>query len=97
MTPIARNLLFVLALISISPSIAQIVPCTGGFAGSFPCNGYDLLSNLPKSTFSNEDGSDIWGWTDTTTNKEYALITFEDKTCFVDVTDPISPIYLIKK
>lgn len=94
MTPIARNLLFVLALFSISPLIAQIVPCTGGFAGSFPCNGYDLLSNLPKSTFSNQDGSDIWGWTDTTTNKEYALITFEDKTCFVDVSDPVNPLYL---
>lgn len=94
MTPIARNLLFVLALITISPSIAQIVPCSGGFAGSFPCDGYDLMSNLPKSTFSNEDGSDIWGWTDTTTNKEYALITFEDKTCFVDVSDPVNPIYL---
>ncbi|WP_046758966.1 choice-of-anchor B family protein [Kordia jejudonensis] len=94
MTRIARNLLFVLALITISPSIAQIVPCTGGFAGSFPCDGYDLLSNLPKSTFSNQDGSDIWGWTDTTTNKEYALITFEDKTCFVDVSDPVNPVYL---
>lgn len=94
MTRIARNLLFVLALLSISPSIAQIVPCSGGFAGSFPCDGYDLLSNLPKSTFSNEDGSDIWGWTDSTTNKEYALITFEDKTCFVDVTDPVNPVYL---
>jgi choice-of-anchor B domain-containing protein len=94
MTRIARNLLFVLALIFISPSIAQIVPCTGGYAGSFPCKGYDLLSNLPKSTFSNKDGSDIWGWTDTTTNKEYALITFEDKTCFVDVSDPVNPIYL---
>lgn len=94
MTRIARNLLFVLALFSISTSVAQVVPCSGGFAGSFPCNGYDLLSNLPKSTFSNEDGSDIWGWTDSTTNKEYALITFEDKTCFVDVSDPVNPIYL---
>ncbi|MEM6684748.1 MAG: choice-of-anchor B family protein [Bacteroidota bacterium] len=94
MTPIARNLLFVLALLTLTSTFAQIVPCTGGFAGSFPCDGYDLLSNLPKSTFSNEDGSDIWGWTDATTNKEYALITFEDKTCFVDVTDPVNPIYL---
>ncbi|MCH2193408.1 choice-of-anchor B family protein [Kordia sp.] len=94
MTRIARNLLFVLALFSISPSIAQMVPCSGGFAGVFPCDGYDLLSNLPKSTFSNEDGSDIWGWTDSTTGKEYTLITFEDKTCFVDVSDPVNPIYL---
>lgn len=94
MTRIARNLLFVLALYCNSLSFAQVTPCTNGFAGAFPCNGYDLLSNIPKSTLSNEDGSDIWGWTDSTTNKEYALITFEDKTCFVDVTDPINPIYL---
>lgn len=94
MTRIARNLLFVLALCISIPSIAQIVPCSSGFAGSFPCDGYDLLSNLPKSTFSNEDGSDIWGWTDPMTSKEYALITFEDKTCFVDITNPVAPIYL---
>jgi choice-of-anchor B domain-containing protein len=94
MTPIARNLLFVLAYLSISHTFAQIVPCAGGFAGSFPCDGYDLLSNIPKATLSNEDGSDLWGWTDPSTNKEYALITFEDKTCFVDVSDPVNPIYL---
>ncbi len=94
MTPIARNLLFVLALLASTHIIAQSVPCTNGFAGSFPCDGFDLLSNLPKSTFSNRDGSDIWGWTDTTTNKEYALITFEDKTCFVDISDPVNPIYV---
>ena len=94
MTRIARNLLFVLALLSISPAFAQMTPCTGGFAGAFPCDGYDLLSNISKSILSNEDGSDIWGWTDPMTNKEYALITFEDKTCFVDVSDPVNPIYL---
>ncbi|MEM6720571.1 MAG: choice-of-anchor B family protein [Bacteroidota bacterium] len=94
MTRTARNLFFVLALLISIPSIAQIVPCSGGFAGSFPCDGYDLLSNLPKSTFSNEDGSDLWGWTDPMTNKEYALMTFEDKTCFVDITDPVNPVYL---
>jgi choice-of-anchor B domain-containing protein len=94
MTRIARNLLFVLAYLSISHTFAQIVPCSGGFAGSYPCDGYDLLSNIPKATLSNEDGSDIWGWTDPSTNKEYALITFEDKTCFIDVTDPVNPVYL---
>ena len=68
--------------------------CVNGFAGIYPCSDYDLMSNFNKNTLSTQDGSDIWGWTDSTTGKEYALITFEDKTCFLDVTDPVNPIYL---
>ena len=96
MTRIARNLLFLLSCTCISITQAQIgTPCdSSGYAGLFPCNGFDLLSNIDKSILSNEDGSDIWGWTDSTTGKEYALITFEDKTCFVDVTDPVNPLYV---
>ena len=34
------------------------------------------------------------GWTDPSNNNEYAIITFEDKTCFLNITDPINPTYL---
>ncbi len=69
-------------------------PCVGNNSGGFPCDDYDLMDHFNKSTLSNVDGSDIWGWTDPLNNNEYAIITFEDKTCFLNITDPINPTYL---
>jgi len=39
-------------------------------------------------------GNDIWGWFDTLTGNEYALMGMENGTAFVDVTNPESPIFL---
>ena len=69
-------------------------PCVGNNSGGFPCDDYDLMDHFNKTLLSNEDGSDIWGWTDPSNNNEYAIITFEDKTCFLNITDPINPTYL---
>jgi len=76
-----------------TPCTPDPVPANGSFAGIFPCNDYDLMTHFDKTTLSSRDGSDIWGWTDPLDGKEYALTTFEDKTCFLDVTDPLNPIY----
>ena len=40
------------------------------------------------------DGSDIWGWADSQTGNEYALMGLTNGTAFVDVTDPENPVYL---
>ena len=69
-------------------------PCEDGFAGGFPCEGYDLMNLFDKEKLSNSNGSDIWGWTDPATSKEYAITTFGDKTCFIDISDPLNPLYL---
>lgn len=82
-------LVLLLPLITYSQS-----PCTGNLSNGFPCNDYDLMSLFDKTTLSNQDGSDIWGWTDPLDSNEYAIITFEDKTCFLNITDPINPQYL---
>ena len=82
--------------------LTQIVlaqtPCVEGFAGEYPCNDYDLMSNIPVAVLANTNGtpngSDLWGWTDSTTGKEYALAGMTNSTAFVDVTDPINPIFL---
>ena len=71
-------------------------PCDAGFAGIFPCDGLDLMSFIPVSTFGSTAGNDIWGWTDPVTNKEYALFGDRSNTAFLDVTDPVNPIYLGK-
>lgn len=72
-------------------------PCTGGTAGGYPCSNIDLLSRIPLSNFGNAtDGNDSWGWTDPNTGNEYAIMGVRDGTVFVDISDPINPIYLGK-
>ena len=89
--------LIVCSLFNIYPVISQTI-CTGGFAGTYPCNDYDLLSNIPISTLANTsgtpEGSDVWGWTDPLNGNEYAIIATTNSTAFVNVTDPINPIFL---
>jgi choice-of-anchor B domain-containing protein len=72
----------------------SITTCSGGFAGSYPCNNVDLMAFLPLSQIGGGNGNDIWGWTDSTTGSEYAIMGLTNGTAFVDITDPLNPIYL---
>jgi len=63
-------------------------------AASFPCNDYDLMSHIPLSVFNSAEGSDSWGWTDPTNGNEYALMCLTTGLAFIDISDPINPIYL---
>ncbi len=76
--------------------VAGFTPCENGMAGIYPCNGYDLLGSISLSEFGATAGNDIWGWTDPTTNKEYALIGLDNATAFVDITDTENFVYLGK-
>lgn len=90
------KLLFIIFQLTLFYSYGQ-TPCTNGFSGEFPCNNYDLLSHVPVSTLANSlgnpEGSDVWGWTDPDTGKEYAIAAMTNSTAFVDITDPINPIF----
>lgn len=79
---------FLASSISISSTIAQ-TPCEGGFAGQFPCNDFDLLDRLTTEEMGGGFTNDSWGWTDPETGKEYALIGQDDRTVFVDISNPI--------
>ena len=70
--------------------------CENGFAGIYPCNGYDLMSNITLNTFDASAGNDSWGWVDQTTGKEYAIMCLNNGVTFVDITDALNPIYLGK-
>jgi len=70
------------------------VACVNGKADKYPCKNVDLMSYLPMSTIGGGNGNDIWGWTDPTNNKEYALVGRSNGTSFVDVTNASSPVYL---
>ncbi len=85
----------------INPS-APLAECTNGFADIYPCNGYDLMSRIPLSTLASSIsvnlsapiGNDIWGWTDPSNDNEYAIVCTSNSTTFINITDPINPVFL---
>ena len=80
-----------------TPSLAQEASCVNGLADGFACESVDLqafLSITEMGGSSSTEANDIWGWTDTTTGKEYALVGLTTGTAFVDISDPENPIYL---
>ncbi|MGB1283423.1 MAG: choice-of-anchor B family protein [Polaribacter sp.] len=91
-----KKALFLFLITSLN-SFSQTL-CSEGMAGNYPCKGYDLMAHIPVSTLANTngnpEGSDIWGWTDPTTGKEYAIAAMTNSTAFVDITDPLNPIFL---
>ena len=76
------------------PNIAASL-CENGFAGVFPCNDYDLISNIDLTTFAASKGNDSWGWT-SPSGKEYVLMGLSNGTGFVDISTPSEPVYLGK-
>ena len=78
-------------------SIKNKIECTGGVAGSYECNEVDLMAYMDKTEIggtNNSNLSDIWGWTDPTNQREYALVGLSNGTSFVDITDAENPVYL---
>jgi choice-of-anchor B domain-containing protein len=69
-------------------------------SGAFPCEGIDLLSvvttdEMGGGLYAPEGrGSDVWGWTDPETGREYVIAGLEVGTSFIDITDPKRPLYL---
>jgi len=76
-------------------AVAQ-TPCDNGIAAGYPCNDYDLQSHFSLSSMNASGGNDSWGWTDPDNGDEYALIGLNNGTAFIDISDPINPVYLGK-
>ena len=73
------------------------VRCEEGSAAGFSCEGVDLLAFLPTSLIGGEPWervSDLWGWADPETGREYALVGRSGGAAIIDVTDPAAPRYL---
>jgi choice-of-anchor B domain-containing protein len=87
---------FILLFCFLSLSSLAQTPCVNGFAGSYPCEGFDLQSQIPLSTMNSTRANDSWGWTDPLDGKEYAIFCLIEGTAFIDISDPINPIYLGK-
>ena len=68
-----------------------------GKADQFGCSRVDILSFLPVAAIGGDRGTrvnDVWGWTDPETRREYALVGRSDGTAFIDISDPVNPLYL---
>ncbi|MBT8091060.1 MAG: choice-of-anchor B family protein [Gammaproteobacteria bacterium] len=68
--------------------------CVGGNAGDFSCLGISLRSRVSLAAMGGTTGNDIWGWFDSQSGKEYALMGMTNGTAFVDISDPDNPVYL---
>ncbi|MDH3371951.1 MAG: choice-of-anchor B family protein [Gammaproteobacteria bacterium] len=68
-------------------------PCDGGSAGGLPCNNVDLLSHVGSADISANpgNGADVWGFVDLNSNREYAIVGFQNGTAVFDVTDAENP------
>lgn len=89
-----KKIIIILLLSVSSFTIAQ--NCINGFAGIYPCNNLDLMARLDFSQIggiSGTQGNDCWGWTDPLDGKEYAIMCCTTHTAFVDITNPLSPVY----
>jgi len=81
----------------LQPITGNRVACNDGSADRYLCENVDLISFLPISAIGGDRGvrlNDMWGWTDPETDKNYALVGRNEGTSFVDVTDPLNPIYI---
>ena len=74
--------------------------CVDGAVESFDCQDIELYAYVPSSLLTTPErargvrANDNWGWTDTETGREYALVGRNDGTSFIDITDPANPVLL---
>lgn len=79
--------------------------CTSGSAGGFSCSSVDLYAQMQLSdltTMSDPFGNpivdfelnDIWGWKHEASGREFLLVGRTNATAFVEVTDPLNPVFL---
>ena len=86
---------YFICIILAFPILIWAQPCQNGMAGAYPCDEIDLNSRLTLTELgATGDGNDIWGWWDTLTGKEYAIVGLFNGTAFVDISDPSNPIRL---
>ena len=104
-----QKLLILLAALAVvvtaAPSAAQsqaaansAVACVDGMAGDYPCRNVNLLAHLSLVELGAQNSSiksnEHWGWIDPATGREYVIFGLTNATSFVDITDPVNPLFL---
>jgi choice-of-anchor B domain-containing protein len=70
------------------------VECVDGLAGSYPCSNIELVGFVPAVEFGGFRINDIWGWTDSESGIEYAIIGTTGGTAFFELNSHGHPIFL---
>jgi choice-of-anchor B domain-containing protein len=103
-----RFVLLAAALIAVllaAPGVhaQRLVACEGGTASGFACDGVDLYARLSPQAlgapstcppFGSACASEVWGWTDAASGREFALVGLVNGVAFVEVTVPDVPVFL---
>ena len=87
------SFLFATLTLALSSLSAQ-TPCVNGMAAGYPCSNVDFLSFTAGSALGGGSMNDVWGWTDPVYGTEYVLLGRTSGTAFVDISDPVNPLYL---
>lgn len=90
-----KKITYIILFLASTFSFAQ-VPCVGGNAAGFPCDGFDLQFDISPAGMNASAANDSWGWTDPQDGKEYAIIGLSNGTAFFDISDPVNVVYLGK-
>lgn len=69
-------------------------PCRHGSAGFWPCKNVDLQAYVPIAQLGGGEASDIAGWVDPETHKEYGLMGSSGGLKILDVSRPTRPVFL---
>lgn len=54
----------------------------------------NLQAFMPKGDIGGGNMSDVWGWTDPTSGKEYAIAARSTGVSFIDITQPLAPVFV---
>jgi choice-of-anchor B domain-containing protein len=68
--------------------------CVNGKAGEFPCKNIDLLAHVSLTRTEGGGVSDVWGWVDPETKKEYAVLGTAGGVSFFDISEPTKPVFV---
>ena len=78
-----------------APSVVGLeTQCTANVAAGHACSNVDMLSRLSMADMQVRYLNDVWGWVDPDSDREYVLQGSSAAVVFVDVTDPVNPIYV---
>ena len=82
-------------LVSTESITGSRIDCTNGKAAVYSCQGVDLMSLLSRGDYGHAARlNDVWGWTDPKTYREYVLAGRSNAVSFIDISDPLIPVYV---
>jgi choice-of-anchor B domain-containing protein len=73
------------------------IECKDGKSREFSCDNVDLVSFMNIGDVSKERGvgmTDIWGWEDPKTGKEWVILGRTEGVSFVDISNPGNPVWV---